>query len=164
MVAAAKRTCRRLCRRPDKRNSLLNLFPSLVYLLSGPDDLWRYTGGSTFLESIPATGCGYAELAFRLTEKCGSAAAIKYQLPGEPLDPDGLISVADDADVRALSVRCSLDPALAQLGAMLAFSAPAPAGAATTAFGLPRARVNMSADGAQFSFSLPLNHEFAREP
>jgi hypothetical protein len=36
---------------------------------------------------------------FSLTEKVDGAISLKYQLPGEDLDPDGLISVADDSDI-----------------------------------------------------------------
>ena len=38
-------------------------------------------------------------MCWRLGEKHG-AASIRYVLPGEKLDPDSLITVADDQDVQ----------------------------------------------------------------
>lgn len=43
----------------------------------------------------------YADLMFALSEKVDGAVSVKYQLPGEELDPDCLISVSDDGDVKA---------------------------------------------------------------
>jgi hypothetical protein len=37
---------------------------------------------------------------FGLAEKVDGAVSVKYQLPGEDLDPDALITVADDSDVQ----------------------------------------------------------------
>jgi len=59
---------------------------------------WNYAGGNTFLESVPVSW-KYADLVFSLAEKVNGAISLKYQLPGEDLDPDGLISVADDSDI-----------------------------------------------------------------
>lgn len=42
----------------------------------------------------------YADMMFALAEKVDGAVSVKYQLPGEELDPDSLISVNDDADIR----------------------------------------------------------------
>ena len=41
----------------------------------------------------------YADVVFSLAEKVDGAVSLKYQLPGEDLDPDALISIADDGDV-----------------------------------------------------------------
>ena len=60
--------------------------------------VWKYVGGDTFLESVPVSW-KYADLVFSLAEKVDGAISLKYQLPGEDLDPDGLISVADDSDI-----------------------------------------------------------------
>lgn len=62
---------------------------------------WRYVGGHTFLESVPRRW-RYADLMFSLAEKVDGAVSVKYQLPGEELDPDSLISVADDGDIEEL--------------------------------------------------------------
>ncbi|KAG7667905.1 hypothetical protein Ndes2526B_g01686 [Nannochloris sp. 'desiccata'] len=62
---------------------------------------WKYVGGDTFLESVPVSW-KYADLVFSLAEKVDGAISLKYQLPGEDLDPDGLISVADDSDIAEL--------------------------------------------------------------
>ena len=43
----------------------------------------------------------YADLMFSLAEKVDGAVSVKYQLPGEELDPDSLISVNDDGDIKA---------------------------------------------------------------
>lgn len=59
---------------------------------------WNYSGGDTFLESVPVSW-KYADLVFSLAEKVDGAISLKYQLPGEDLDPDALISVADDSDI-----------------------------------------------------------------
>lgn len=44
---------------------------------------------------------------FSLSEKVDGAVSVKYQLPGEELDPDLLISVNDDKDVKVGAARCS---------------------------------------------------------
>lgn len=62
---------------------------------------WKYVGGETFLESVPMTW-RYADLVFCLAEKVDGAISVKYLLPGEELDPDGLISVSDDNDIMEL--------------------------------------------------------------
>ena len=59
----------------------------------------KYVGGSSHLDSIPAT-FRYADLAFRLTEKVNGAVSIKYLPPGEEVDEDNLIGIWDDADVQ----------------------------------------------------------------
>eukprot|EP00887_Chlorella_sp_A99_P004451 scaffold30.g4451.t1 len=66
---------------------------------------WRYVGGHTFLESVPRRW-RYADLMFSLAEKVDGAVSVKYQLPGEELDPDSLISVADDGDIEARAGPC----------------------------------------------------------
>lgn len=43
----------------------------------------------------------YGDVAFRWTEKVkGDLTGLKYQLPGEELEPDALITVSDDNDVQ----------------------------------------------------------------
>lgn len=37
---------------------------------------------------------------FSLAEKVDGAVSVKYQMPGEELDPEALISVNDDGDVK----------------------------------------------------------------
>ena len=69
-----------------------------MILLQKEPGVWKYVGGDTFLESIPVSW-KYADLVFSLAEKVDGAISVKYQLPGEDLDPDGLISVADDSDI-----------------------------------------------------------------
>ena len=63
-------------------------------------------GGHTFLESVPPTW-RYADLMFSLAEKVDGAVSVKFQLPGEELDPDSLISVADDGDIDVSCCGCS---------------------------------------------------------
>lgn len=62
---------------------------------------WKYIAGETFLETVPTTA-KYADVMFGLAEKVDGAVSVKYQLPGEDLDPDALITVADDSDVQEL--------------------------------------------------------------
>ena len=52
-----------------------------------------------YLESLPLT-CTYSELMFLLSEKVQNTVTVKYQIPGEELDPDQLISVCDDGDLQ----------------------------------------------------------------
>lgn len=61
--------------------------------------VWKYVGGDTFMHTVP-TSWKYAELMFSLAEKVDGAVSVKYQLPGEELDPDSLISVSDDSDLQ----------------------------------------------------------------
>ena len=70
----------------------------IFILLQREPGAWKYVGGDTFLESVPVSW-KYADLVFSLAEKVDGAISLKYQLPGEDLDPDGLISVADDSDI-----------------------------------------------------------------
>ncbi|GAB4816617.1 hypothetical protein N2152v2_003663 [Parachlorella kessleri] len=63
--------------------------------------VWKYVGGDTFMHTVPASW-QYAELMFSLAEKVDGAVSVKYQLPGEELDPDSLISVSDDSDLQEL--------------------------------------------------------------
>lgn len=51
------------------------------------------------MHTVPASWT-YAELVFSLAEKVDGAVSVKYQLPGEELDPDSLISVSDDSDLQ----------------------------------------------------------------
>mmetsp|Transcript_38013 Transcript_38013/g.90296 ORF Transcript_38013/g.90296 Transcript_38013/m.90296 type:complete len:747 (-) Transcript_38013:278-2518(-) len=62
---------------------------------------WKYTGGQSYLESIPRDW-GYSDLIFRLSEKVQHAVSLKYQVPGEDLDPDSLISVCDNSDLQEM--------------------------------------------------------------
>ena len=39
---------------------------------------------------------------FLLSEKVQNTVSVKYQIPGEELDPDQLISVCDDGDLQVL--------------------------------------------------------------
>lgn len=60
---------------------------------------WTYKGGKSHLESLPVS-FKYGDVAFRWTEKVkGDLTGLKYQLPGEELEPDALISVSDDNDL-----------------------------------------------------------------
>lgn len=72
----------------------------------GEGGAWRYLGGEHFLESLPEA-TGYADLMFSLSEKVDGAVSVKYQLPGEELDPELLISVNDDKDVKVGAAPCS---------------------------------------------------------
>ncbi|KAL4860150.1 putative serine/threonine-protein kinase SIS8 [Chlorella vulgaris] len=67
----------------------------------GEGGSWRYLGGDHFLESLPDT-TRYADMMFSLSEKVDGAVSVKYLLPGEELDPDSLISVNDDNDIKEL--------------------------------------------------------------
>lgn len=62
---------------------------------------WKYMGGQSILESVPA-GFKYSDVMFKLCEKIDGAVTLKYQLPGEDLDPDALISVTDDDDLKEM--------------------------------------------------------------
>ena len=55
------------------------------------------------MESVPVSW-KYADLVFSLAEKVDGAISLKYQLPGEDLDPDALISIADDSDISVSAV------------------------------------------------------------
>eukprot|EP00879_Flechtneria_rotunda_P014712 GHRR01015373.1.p1 GENE.GHRR01015373.1~~GHRR01015373.1.p1 ORF type:complete len:400 (+),score=120.96 GHRR01015373.1:281-1480(+) len=66
-----------------------------------PSHTWRFIGGEYFNESI-SYGIKYADFMFKLSEKFRAAVSVKYQAPGEELDPDSLISVQDDADLQEL--------------------------------------------------------------
>ena len=56
----------------------------------------------------------YGDVAFRWTEKVkGDLTGLKYQLPGEELEPDALITVSDDNDLQvrnwpARSILCAV--------------------------------------------------------
>ena len=65
---------------------------------------WKLSGAESYLESV-SPACTYADLCWRLGEKHG-AASIRYVLPGEKLDPDSLITVADDQDVQVRPCCC----------------------------------------------------------
>jgi hypothetical protein len=65
--------------------------------------VWKYVGGSTFLESTPLGARKYADLMFSLAEKVNGGVSLKYQLPGDELDPENLITVEDDGDVQELA-------------------------------------------------------------
>eukprot|EP00193_Tetraselmis_chui_P005078 CAMPEP_0177762862 /NCGR_PEP_ID=MMETSP0491_2-20121128/6567_1 /TAXON_ID=63592 /ORGANISM="Tetraselmis chuii, Strain PLY429" /LENGTH=803 /DNA_ID=CAMNT_0019278937 /DNA_START=1048 /DNA_END=3459 /DNA_ORIENTATION=+ len=67
----------------------------------GVDGMYKYHGGHQYLDSVPRTW-SYADLMFRLSEKVKDAVAVKYQLPGEDLDPDSLISVTDNSDLQEM--------------------------------------------------------------
>ena len=75
----------------------------VLYVLQKDDGSWKYVGGETFLESVPVSW-KYADLVFSLAEKVDGAISLKYQLPGEDLDPDALISIADDSDISVSAV------------------------------------------------------------
>lgn len=66
--------------------------------------MWKYVGGDTFMQTVPVAW-KYAELMFSLAEKVDGAVSVKYQLPGEELDPDSLISVSDDSDLQVRARR-----------------------------------------------------------
>ena len=70
--------------------------------------VWKYVGGDTFMHTVPVAW-KYAELMFSLAEKVDGAVSVKYQLPGEELDPDSLISVSDDSDLQVRAGRGRLD-------------------------------------------------------
>lgn len=69
--------------------------------VQGPDGRWVYTGGSSYNESLPGA-LDYCQFMWKLSEKLNTAVSVKYQAPGEALDPDSLVSVGDDADVQEL--------------------------------------------------------------
>ncbi len=51
----------------------------------------------------------YGDVAFRWTEKVkGDLTGLKYQLPGEELEPDALITVSDDNDLQVRAGRRSV--------------------------------------------------------
>jgi hypothetical protein len=62
-----------------------------------PNGAYRYTGGEYYNESVPADS-RYADFLYKLTEKFKTAVSVKYQCPGEDMDPTALITVADDDD------------------------------------------------------------------
>lgn len=66
------------------------------------DMQWKYQGGAVYNESVPA-GSSYADFMFKMSEKCG-AVQIKYQTPGEELDPQNLVCILDDSDLQELYV------------------------------------------------------------
>lgn len=62
-----------------------------------PSGGFKYSGGEYFNESVPADA-RYADFLYKLTEKFKTAVSVKYQCPGEEMDPTALITVADDDD------------------------------------------------------------------
>jgi hypothetical protein len=62
-----------------------------------PAGAYRYAGGEFYNESVPADA-RYADFLYKLTEKFKTAVSVKYQCPGEDMDPTALITVADDDD------------------------------------------------------------------
>eukprot|EP00951_Prasinocladus_malaysianus_P014535 scaffold110700_cov35-Prasinocladus_malaysianus.AAC.1 len=73
----------------------------IVLWLQLSDGSFKYHGGHSYLESVPYSW-SYSDLMFRLSEKVEDAVSIQYQLPGEELDPDCLISVSDDSDLQEM--------------------------------------------------------------
>lgn len=65
-----------------------------------PEGEWKYVGGQVYNESV-AAGVSYADFMFKMSEKCGPVQ-IKYQAPGEDLDPQNLVSITDDSDLQEL--------------------------------------------------------------
>ena len=54
------------------------------------------------MESLPVS-FKYGDVAFRWTEKVkGDLTELKYQLPGEELEPNALITVSDDNDLQVM--------------------------------------------------------------
>ncbi|CAK9217181.1 unnamed protein product [Sphagnum troendelagicum] len=60
------------------------------------DGRLRYVGGETRIITVNHD-ISYAELVFKVTEICGNALTLKYQLPDEDLD--ALVSVSSDEDL-----------------------------------------------------------------
>lgn len=52
-----------------------------------------------FNESVPAA-CSYAELCLRINEKLGQTTSIKYLAPGEEVNPDELVCISGEDDLR----------------------------------------------------------------
>lgn len=65
------------------------------------------------------TTAKYADVMFGLAEKVDGAVSVKYQLPGEDLDPDALITVADDSDVQVPPAALPPPPAAQRRAAFL---------------------------------------------
>eukprot|EP00879_Flechtneria_rotunda_P024102 GHRR01025545.1.p1 GENE.GHRR01025545.1~~GHRR01025545.1.p1 ORF type:complete len:135 (-),score=28.88 GHRR01025545.1:297-701(-) len=89
------------CSCPEPGNCLLFCCSAVLCCLcqQTPSHTWRFIGGEYFNESI-SYGIKYADFMFKLSEKFRAAVSVKYQAPGEELDPDSLISVQDDADLQ----------------------------------------------------------------
>jgi PB1 domain len=81
--------------------------PATWSALQTPSLSWKFSGGEYFNESI-ALGSRYADFMFKLSEKFKTAVSVKYQAPGEELDPETLISVQDDADLQVRADGCGL--------------------------------------------------------
>ena len=61
---------------------------------------WSYKGGKNHVDTLPVS-FRYGDVAFRWTEKVkGDLTELKYQLPGEELDREALITVSDDNDLQ----------------------------------------------------------------
>ncbi|KIY95178.1 hypothetical protein MNEG_12783 [Monoraphidium neglectum] len=69
--------------------------------IAAADGSYRYTGGEYYNESVPADA-RYADFMYKLGEKFKTAVSVKYQCPGEEMDPGALITVADDDDLAEL--------------------------------------------------------------
>jgi hypothetical protein len=98
--AGTTRRRRSICRLPLRLSARIS--HPLLAALQGEGGSWRYLGGDHFLESLPDT-TRYADMMFSLSEKVDGAVSVKYLLPGEELDPDSLISVNDDNDIKVRS-------------------------------------------------------------
>ncbi|GIL83714.1 hypothetical protein Vretifemale_12455 [Volvox reticuliferus] len=64
---------------------------------------WRYVGGEVYNESFPVDS-KYAEVMKRLNDKFGDTVSFKYLCPGDDMDPDNLVQVQGDDDLREMCV------------------------------------------------------------
>ncbi|GIL52043.1 hypothetical protein Vafri_8003 [Volvox africanus] len=64
---------------------------------------WRYVGGEVYNESFPVDS-KYAEVVKRLNDKFGDTVSFKYLCPGDDMDPDNLVQVQGDDDLREMCV------------------------------------------------------------
>ncbi|KAI8469014.1 MAG: hypothetical protein J3K34DRAFT_514681 [Monoraphidium minutum] len=69
--------------------------------VAAADGSYRYAGGEYYNESVSADA-RYADFMYKLGEKFKTAVSVKYQCPGEDMDPGALITVADDDDLAEL--------------------------------------------------------------
>ncbi len=69
-------------------------------LLQSPESMtYKYVEGDFYNESLPASA-KYADFMFKLSEKLKTAVSVRYLSPGEDLDPEALVTIADDDDLQ----------------------------------------------------------------
>ncbi|GLC52329.1 hypothetical protein PLESTB_000617000 [Pleodorina starrii] len=84
----------------DKPRIRVRLHFGGTFAQDGPRQ-WRYVGGEVYNESFPLES-SYSQVAKRLNDKFGDTVSFKYLCPGDDIDPDNLVQVQGDDDLREM--------------------------------------------------------------